>query len=417
MTRSLWILYLLTLFCLGCGPDQPGPGKANASKSVAPPEPKSEASPPGPSNPSSSELKASIVSLPEPNRYQVQLFWNKHQSTSPEWDLSRIDPLRGVKPLGSFSRDTGGHVDSEVAGGERYRYRLTPAIGAEAPLEVMVTIPRDLVIQREMHLREIRGMRRVFLEPRGKVFTDGNYFELIAEEVIARGGTIETFPEGPTPFGKDGRSGGTIVIRAHTGSGKLPLLSRGEGGGEGMSGIPGKAGFKGNPGKDAVIGPKPGDAGPPGTLVPSLLPLMQPPELMKPYYECKSETGEGEAGTMGSPGTNGGNGGRGGDSGKIFIEILDPSAIEVMPRVSEGTGGKAGVGGAGGLGGPGGDPGKRDGYQLCREANPGPIGPSGPAGKDGLAGANGIREAICLKLGTATYGDCTDFPVGDSRVW
>jgi hypothetical protein len=399
MKLYLCLFFLGTLFFTRCGSEQAGGSKQTPTKATAPAGPPAETTPaPGPP----SGLKTSLVALPEPNRYQVRLSWDKTRSDSAEWDLSRLDPIRGVRPLGSFAKHAGEFVDSEVAAGESYRYRLSPAVGGEAPLEASVSVPRDLLVNREVHLRQIRGMRRVFLAPPGKILTDENYFELVAEEIVAQGGSIETFPEGLTLPGRDGRSGGTLLIRTRTGSGKLFITARGEPGGNGTPGTAGKEGGKGAPGKDAVIAV--------GGLPLGLIPRPED-------HDCVSQTGDGEQGTPGLAGGNGGNGGRGGNSGSIFVEVLDPSALEIVPRFSEGASGTPGPGGLGGLGGPGGDPGKRDVYERCRKASPGLPGINGLPGKDGIAGGAGLRQTLCLKLGTATYGDCADFPSGESRVW
>ncbi|MBI4402809.1 MAG: hypothetical protein HY537_01530, partial [Deltaproteobacteria bacterium] len=78
-------------------------------------------------------------------------------------------------------------------------------------------------------------------------------------------------------------------------------------------------------------------------------------------------------GGNGGDGEKGKDGARGGNSARVLVEIEDPTNVRIRPWALPGHGGLAG----------------------------GPYASTGPKGNE---------EAVCLRLGTAVFGDCIAFP-------
>lgn len=268
----------------------------------------------------------------------------------------------------------------------------------------------DFVVNEKVVLTSVPEKigRLIFMQD-AVLSTDGADLNLVVDEVISHGGTISTLPISTSPkLGEAGRSGGSLHFEARTGRGHLVILAEGQKGGTGVRGSKGSSGPKGPRGNN-------------GEVDYELDCMFASPELRsfdpdrpepRPCFKrwfCSRQTGDGGRGGKGAKGTTGGAGGVGGSSAKVLVKIDDPSALRVSTEVSAGSGGVGGLGGDGGDGGAGGDPGSRDSRKKCRVANHGPNGPIGDRGDKGPDGEWGSEKAICLALGTARIGDCSDF--------
>ena len=201
-----------------------------------------------------------------------------------------------------------------------------------------------------------------------------------AETIHFNDTQIETFKEGAAaPAGRDGRSGGFLVIRAESITGRLHVVLRGESGGQGVNSRDLEAhegvGKKGRDGKAAN------------------------PHCSQVLRECTcSLVRHGKNGKRGKKGLTGQKGFRGGDSGILLIQSQNSSHnFEVSYESFPGRGGKGGLGGLGGLGGEGG---KGDRSKHCH-AHKGKLGKRGERGSSGSRGESGEKAKVCIETGKA----------------
>lgn len=338
-----------------------------------------------------------VKETPSPNQYEVLLSWEP-LSDGVAWVIQRQHKDPSPKLVATLEPKVRQYVDSPVTAGETYRYFLGVLDGEEYRVlqEVSLTIPRDLQVTGSEVIERTDGFNRLFFGPEGRLITYGRATVISVNEIISENGAIETFPETQRAgFEKPGRDGGRITIRAKTGRGVLRILARGEKGGTGIQGAPGKTGFTGRDGYHGEC-----------VEVPRIHP--ERGSILGYTIECRSQTGDGVRGGGGYDGNPGNPGMPGGASARIYVQIDDPSRIQIKPYAITGQGGPGGPGGPGGIGGPGGAAGIRN-CNECRAAFPGSQGPQGKPGPLGPLGPSGNYEAICLRLGTAVFGDCDKF--------
>lgn len=363
-------------------------------------------------------LRATTEALPEPNKYRVHLSWPA-VGAARGWIIQREDHQGFMRHLITLEADKRSFVDASVRAGEPYRYELG-AMG-ESGFVVRGTaqfkIPFDFLVTGVIPAPDLKGVNRVFFSPASRIITYGQTFEVNVNEIVSENGTIETFPEGRRADTENaGRAGGLVQIRAKTGRGVLHIVARGENGGAGAPGGAGAAGPKGTRGNEGQCDQRWTRAlgSPVFNLIPVAYAGRDPGDIRDPIRRrlesyCKTQTGDGAPGGQGFQGSAGNAGRGGGDSAKVYVQIDDPARIQIKPYVFVGMGGSGGSGGQGGPGGPGGDPGDRR-CNECRAANSGPPGGQGPAGLQGPGGPNGQAQPICLRLNSASFGDCDTFP-------
>ncbi len=364
-------------------------------------------------------FNADVEPQAEPNTYQVRLRWDATQPPS-AWIIQREERNQWVKHLVTLEGRLKEYADQNVLPGETYRYvigRMEPG-NYVVMKEVTAKIPRDYEITGVSSDREIKGFNRLFFRAGSRIDMNGNGLQIEVNEVISDGGVVQSFPENQTAgYGAAGRSGGEIVVKAKTGKGTLFVYGRGENGGPGVPGKVGGPGKKGQAGRSGLAthetvnvvcncGPRSRELREQARQGNPLAMFQYVVERNR--HRCISQTGDGAPGEIGGPGGDGGAGGRGGDSGKVSVEISDPTLLQVKAHLVPGKGGTGGTPGEGGAGGAGGNPGDKDldYYDVCRNGVPGPTGPQGPRGRSGSRGEDGKELGLCLKLGLVNIGDC-----------
>ncbi len=367
-------------------------------------------------------FSTTVVADPSPNKYLVELKWNSNGSSPRGWFIRREEMESGKDYVTALEHARNSFQDNRVVAGKTYHYEFGSVedIGNVKRAESTVTIPFDLELTSATINPNTSGINRLFLRKGARLQLQDKPLNLNVAEILSDEGIIESFPEGQTAAPQaNGRPGGRIEIHAKKAIGRLYVYGRGEHGGPGLvgkNGLPGKRGPEGHYALstcekvDVVCncgsrfheleeGVKRGE-------VFSIFQFM----AEKVRHRCITQTGDGGIGFPGERGGIGGNGGNGGDSSKIFIEISDPSALELKTYPLAGLGGTGGPGGEGGDGGLGGAPGSRslDYYYVCREAHPGPKGPNGSKGDTGKTGESGKLRSACITLGGIRFGDCND---------
>lgn len=406
--RGLVCALVLTTMTPACGKKSDSPTPANPYQAVPPPRP--DGAPRG-----ETRLRATIKTLAQPGAYQVALDWKHPANDAEVWVLSRENEKQGPRTLATLNKDAWEYLDTGVAAGETYRYFLATLKGAEPQIvaTVTVTVPRDFVVAGTQVFRSLKNVHRLFFQKGSRLVTRDKALEIAADEIISDDGVIETFPADERGLqGRDGLSGGMILIRAKTGAGTLFIESRGQSAGPGQTGNPGAVGESGAPGRPG----KSHTVQEPDIVIygNTLLPVARLPGGTR--RTCLEAPTNGEDGRGGGPGGKGYPGGRGGNTGRFYVEIQNASAIQVKPTTIPGEGGVGGAGGSGGPAGKGGIAGLQDVEKICPPAKNGADGTPGARGPDGDAGPRGLVEPFCLKLGSASYGNCDRFPADPTIV-
>lgn len=362
-------------------------------------------------------FSAEIIPNEEPNSYSVRLRWKAVESGQGIAIKRSDEDSRQAMQLDIIGSDSTDYLDSTAVGGTRYQYRL--AFMKDGTVtegdSVLVQVPKDLAVNSSGVLKSIGPeISRVFLGNGVRLATLSRDTTIEVDEIIADDAIIDTSSEKSiAEFNTAGLSGGVIQIKARSARGKLTILATGQQGGEGQRGAQGGAGAMGGRGRN-------GKDGSTQDCVTSVNQESSNGFALASYqiagdhhghcftsYYCAQETGNGGQGSRGQSGGSGIPGLPGGDSAKVLVSIENPSQFEVKPVVSVGTGGVGGLGGIGGGGGPGGDPGNPSAH--CKKAGRGAQGPKGSEGPRGLTGLSGKSQPICLKLGSAQFGDCAEF--------
>lgn len=274
---------------------------------------------------------------------------------------------------------------------------------------------------------------RVYLSHDFPLTTNGNTVDIVANEIHAERGFIQTFPKKikilnkeknteeeipPTAdTEKNGRPGGNISISAKKLFGRMKVYMRGERGGQGPKGDPtdGQQSGTGKPagnGKTICISHG-NECGRRGKMC-VIKPTFMPEECV-----CENFGPPGGKGLKGNTGKQGKQGMTGGDSGNIRISIqeyvplegFDPTLPQEGGQVVQvfeipGSGGRGGPGGDGQKGSPGGagrDTTKKD---DCR-GETGIEGDRGDQGPEGFAGNNGKVGLKCIYVGSENVNECT----------
>jgi hypothetical protein len=399
-------ILFITLLLSGCAPDDTTPKVVtNAPPQVA------------------HGLDARMESLPEPNKYKVKLKWRGLDAPSPLY-LYRGNQ-KTLQQVTQLTPALTQYEDATVQAGETYQYFIT-TIENGGPVNrasASVDIPRDLELRGNAVLKSMNGFNRLFLYRDTVLTTLGKDTALQVNEIISDDATLQSFPSGQkAPSGQNGRTGGSIDIRAKRGSGRLHIFARGESGGDGLDGLPGSAGANGIQGQA-------GDWGINTDLynylnrsfVDSYGNLMRrfpkPPEnpewntvfAGRPLYICARPATNGLPGGNGTAAQDGGSGGNGGNSAKAVVRIKEDSDFQVDITVEPGLSGIGGRPGKGGLGGPGGAPGALDQGHKCPPAQTGPMGQNGIDGRQGRPGDYGVKQPVCVTSGNSTQYECDKF--------
>jgi hypothetical protein len=364
-------------------------------------------------------FRANPEGLAQPNQYQVRLSWVQN-NPPPTFTIRRKDNGLNEVTLPVVPGTSRALVDPQVISGKQYLYFLGTNQNGNFNVitQTAVTIPTDLVVTSSTVLQNVVTLGRLYMDTSSKILTNGERLEINVGEIVSKGGVIASFDDTDSaPRQSVGAPGGDIVIRAKRGQGNLTILARGQRGGEGTWGTPGAVGVTGPRGLFGRCGWHDDDSGCRISYdrFQNLIRASHDPfvgEGIRMYlrrFYCKAQTGDGGQGYPGWPGGKGGQGAKGGDAAKVFISIDDATGIEVSAFTLPGRGGAGGPGGIGGVGGLGGPPGIRDPFGLCRSANPGPRGVPGPQGPFGDPGPEGGKAPLCLKLGSVTSGDCSQF--------
>lgn len=230
---------------------------------------------------------------------------------------------------------------------------------------------------------------RVYFTKKGHdspIFTEGKSFVISADEIFSENIQIETFPQKTKgAIDQNGRSGGTLTIKAKSAQGKMHLVLRGEDGGDGG---PGEAYTeRGEKGADAM----------------AIRLLSSAGNLGHHAKRVCLGSANGGKGAKGKEGRKGHDGGRGGNSGSFILEIANPSPdFEVSMEKIVGHGGNEGPGGPGQLGGLGGLPVEKS---ICKWARVGEDGETGVPGEKGRPGLDGQPEGHCIHIGEG-FGQC-----------
>lgn len=301
-----------------------------------------------------------------------------------------------------------------------------------------VRVPADFVANAETsQINETSKIEvhRLYLNGGFPLTTNGHTVDIIANEIHAERGYIQTFPEkiktksSSTTFGeespptaepeKDGRSGGNISITSKKLFGRLRVYMRGENGGAGPKGDPTDnrmegTGIPAGHGKlTCRLDPNDNCAARPERCLVDPTPVITRRECICSSYGSKA--GDGIPGTKGKPGKPGMTGG---DTGNIRISIheyvpaegFDPTLPNEGGEVVQvfqvpGKGGRGGIGGGGqrgSIGGPGRDPNNRE---DCR-GDSGGEGKIGDPGESGPPGTNGNLGLKCIYVGSENINEC-----------
>jgi hypothetical protein len=392
-----WIFFLILITAVGCG------------KSTEPKSPPDEMLTKNSGEPKLGPnllLNADVLAAPEPNRYAVNLTWpNVPSEPQVPWTLLRFGPNQQREILHVLPPETKEYTDATVTGGTEYSFELTVPTSDGKYRTIAKTsrlIPEDLEIKGNLSLKEVKGVNRLFLRSGSTLSAKEDTLRIEVNEIRSESATITNFTDDLPGATGQGKHGGLILIKAHTGYGTLFVKPSGE---------TGAAGIKGSDGNPGVHG----ERGLEGKCQRSPLHTIGPIRVMEVEHCSQAPTNGGNGGS-GAPGGIGRTGGRGGNAGKVLVQISDSSNIKVVPLPSPGRGGLGGPGGAGGARGIRGTAGLPDPCGRCRKAVNGEDGAEGITGPAGVAGESGFVLPVCLKLGNATFGECETFPRDSSLI-
>lgn len=190
-------------------------------------------------------FQASAVGLAQPNRYSVHLKWEQALVKNAEdknWVIQKtLKNNAEKKSLESFILSNLETTDNDVEPGETYQYEMGTLRSNQfhARAKAAITIPRDLVVSKLMHVSSLVNYGRIYLTSEGIIRTEGDNFELTAQELHSNGGVIESFnlDEETIPGPLDAPIAAElnerkvpklIVIKAGVASGTLKIIARGK---------------------------------------------------------------------------------------------------------------------------------------------------------------------------------------------
>jgi hypothetical protein len=286
--------------------------------------------------------------------------------------------------------------------------------------EVLATakfhIKADLIITNNQTAEQVglhpgkHNLGILYFDYRSQLNTQGQEFDISADELIANESVIASFSEEesntPAPEGIAGKNGGSIKITAINAKGTLTVHSRGTRGGIGHAGqeqFPVTA--PGMNGRDEIVHlekncePQYLSAKVPAIKFP--ITKKSPVKIRRVgacHIEsyCSVNSTAGQQGPQGLKGLQGSQGLPGGDSGSFVLEIKDNENFYVTTDTNPGLGGPGGIGGPGGQGGPGGSPGN---HAKCAPESDGKgkVGETGAPGDSGPPGSSGKTEVSSIK--------------------
>lgn len=274
-------------------------------------------------------------------------------------------------------------LELQVKGGDKFDLQINKgsdliALKSEVVLE-------DRLVEGVLELKEdlTANYYRFILKSKAAIITNGKDLVIKAHIIEAEdGATIMSFPQGQrAELGKVGRNGGTIVLNAKFGFGKLLIQGLGERGGNGQNGklhaqTRAKNGANGRDAKENCISRMVGF----------------------PSCTCEGNAKPGGNGANGLNGNNGSDGLAGGNSAILRVSIDYNDLLEVVPVIYGGSGGEGGLAGLAQLGGAGGNRGR--GVRSCNDpGSNGNPGADGLPGNSGLKGSDGITHDFCLIIG------------------
>lgn len=257
----------------------------------------------------------------------------------------------------------------------------------------------------------------------GEVQLKGNSYGKWDQILISKGSIIKTFQYNltwetqllkidseaslmtfdQTSLTSQGRSGGSLTIKADVGEGLLNLFARGENGNEGKSGAPYESTAKN--GRSFIEKPE-------HRSIPPFVKWNQPQSarVIKANYQraqfvkvCDGVHPDafGTPGENGLPGRDGSQGGNGGHTPFVWIKIKNSEHFKLNFYEEVGQGGPGGEGGPGQKGGQGGV----SALTRCGRIAA-PNGLNGPSGKRGLDGEPGKTVGYCIILSHLIQGLC-----------
>ncbi|MEK6773075.1 MAG: hypothetical protein AABY64_03970 [Bdellovibrionota bacterium] len=356
--------------------------------------------------PSGFKISYEIISGEDANFYsyrflvganQTQLFVKKTTAEGSAIDRIQLDIngqwLDQKVPLGDQTSYEFGYF-------QQNEFKSIEAIAIPRPHDLVLTgVVKWSQIKNNFTIDTLGGMhlkkfRRLYLEENAVFLTEGENLNLYIEEFYAKKAELQTWPEGQKAApGKIGRSGGQVIINTESASGKIHLTLRGENGADGEIG-------KTDPSLDGLVG-LPGNAAETHAQQPSCR------SFCLPTYTCLKPATAGLSGGPGRKGYKGGTGLRGGNSGFVLFKVSKKFDLIWNLNMIPGLGGEGGQGGPGGQGGTGGQAGDTStmdnfGQKIlgpCPKMPEGPKGPAGDLGDNGETGQAGIKEVSCFTEG------------------
>ncbi len=342
------------------------------------------------------ELKAEVKCRQDPNQYAIQLTWKESGILSEEWWISRTRAAGNHEVIARLSSQQKEHTDSAVVAGADYVYELRAYdSGSVVSLATArVTIPTDWVPGPGVHRFPEIPYGRWYLGSQTVVEVGEVDRRVHLLELHSEGAIIQSFPEAAEAgAGSAGRYGGKISIDVERAVGTLDLVSRGEAGGDGLTG---EVGSRGSNGADAVGGKYIVHTDVVNRRSP--FPLGQRVPISEVAFELMAPQNATKGGP-GKPGAAGGKGGNGGDCGGIELFVKDSKEFFPRPLSVGGRGGRPGFGGLGGRGGRGG---RGVANQCLASENPacksGEDGEDGPLGAMGSWGEPGKAGPVLLRI-------------------
>lgn len=285
----------------------------------------------------------------ELKKYGIKL-WIPNQIARVEWEGPE-----GLQVLRAQQESEGFHVYEQGAMDHQSNFRFRLVVSLERVIEKSIHLPKDFVFgpKSNENLNTWKTTRKVSAN---RVFFEGKFelkrkmdLTIEAEEIHIldpRGASLVDVREvapfyNPStrfldflgapadyPFGKDGKDGSNIVLKAKRLVGHLEIHLQG---GDGWDGKPGEPWTQ---------------RAPDGEKMPD-----------KKVSECpQGQLPAGNPAVPSQPGRRGSDGGRGGNAGSVTLEIADMSQAKLSMSMKPGEGGSGGEGSPGqapGMGGPG----------------------------------------------------------------
>lgn len=354
-------------------------------------------------------ITTELSGLPEFSSYQLHIRFPESQNVQ-----IRIQKTLDAK-IESFDLPSGvlEWKDATLKSGQVLRFDIGQMVNGQFLIRKTesIQVPMDLEFQEDTVLsaeeltkrgwseEEVGGKKWIHLKNHHRIFfahqatltTLGRNVLIEAESVHFHSAVLRSFTEDQIAENSmDGRSGGTLTIKAKSATGEVSFEMRGENGGHGT---PAKTADDSLRGAQGVAGYAP-------SYQIEMIPCPPSSEIClgpTPLMICTSPTPQGGPGQMGLRGYPGGNGGKGGDSGRLSLQIEDLTKLAWSNHAIPGDGGERAVGGEGGQGGPGGAAwGRAVMTRNCSQGAKGNSGPPGPPGADGTPGRPGRTEPQCV---------------------